>query len=48
MNQGGLEVVKAEMARVNIHILEIGELSWTGLGEFKCIGMFEYTIFFFF
>ena len=35
MNQGGLEVVKAEMARVNIHILEIGELSWTGLGEFN-------------
>ena len=33
MNQGKLEVVKQEMARVNINILEIRELKWTGMGE---------------
>ena len=32
MNQGKLEVVKQEMARVNINILEISELKWTGKG----------------
>ena len=35
MNQGKLEVVKQEMARVNIDILEIGELRWTGMGVFN-------------
>ena len=35
MNQGKLEVVKQEMARVNIDILGIGELKWTGMGEFN-------------
>ena len=35
MNQGKLEVVKQEMARVNIHILGINELKWTGMGEFN-------------
>ena len=35
MNQGKLEVVKQEMARVNVDILEISELKWTGMGEFK-------------
>ena len=35
MNQGKLEVVKQEMARVNIHILGIGELKWTRKGEFN-------------
>ena len=35
MNQGELEVVKQEMARVNINILGIGELKWTGMGEFN-------------
>ena len=35
MNQGKLEVVKHEMARVNIHILGISELKWTGMGEFN-------------
>ena len=35
MNQGKLEVVKQEMARVNIDILEISELKWTGTGEFN-------------
>ena len=33
MNQGKLEVVKQEMARVNINILGISELHWTGMGE---------------
>ena len=33
MNQGKLEVVKQEIARVNIDILEISELKWTGMGE---------------
>ena len=35
MNQGKLKVVKQEMARVNVHILGIGELRWTGMGEFN-------------
>ena len=33
MNQGKLEVVKQEMARVNIDILEISKLKWIGMGE---------------
>ena len=33
VNQGKLEVVKQEMARVNINILGISELKWTGMGE---------------
>ena len=35
MNQGKLEVVKQEMARVNVDILRISELKWTGMGEFN-------------
>jgi len=35
MNQGKFEVVKQEMARVNINIQRINELRWTGMGEFK-------------
>ena len=35
MNQGKLEVVKQEMARVNVRILGISELKWTGMGQFK-------------
>ena len=35
MNQGKLEVVKQEMARVNVDILGISELEWTGMGEFN-------------
>ena len=35
LNQGKLEVVKQEMARVNINILEISELKWIGIGEFN-------------
>ena len=34
MNQGKLEVVKQEMARVNVDILGISELKWTGSGDF--------------
>ena len=35
MNQGKLEVIKQEMARVNIGIVGISELKWTGMGEFN-------------
>ena len=35
MNQGKLEVVKQEMAKVNVNILGISELKWTGKGEFN-------------
>ena len=35
MNQGKLEVVKQEMTRVNIYILGISKLKWTGMGEFN-------------
>ena len=35
MNQGKLEVAKQEMERVNINILGISELKWTGMGEFN-------------
>ena len=35
MNQGKLEVVKQVMARVNVNILRIRELKWTGMGEFN-------------
>ena len=35
MNPGKLEVIKQEMARVNINILGISELKWTGMGDFN-------------
>ena len=35
MNQGKLEVAKQEMSRVNVNILGISELKWTGMGEFN-------------
>ena len=35
LNQGKLEVVKQEMARVNVDILGISEIKWTGMGEFN-------------
>ena len=35
MNQGKLEVIKQEMARVNVDLLGISEPKWTGLGEFN-------------
>ena len=42
MNQGKLEVVKQEMARVNIDILKISKLKWTGMGEFNSDGHYIY------
>ena len=42
MNQGKLEVVNQEMARVNIDILGISELKWTGMGEFNSDDHFIY------
>ena len=35
MNQGKLEVVKQKMARVNVDILGVSKLKWTGMGEFN-------------
>ena len=35
MSQGKLEVVKQEMARMNVNILGISKLRWTGMGEFN-------------
>ena len=43
MNQGKLEVVKQEVARVNMNILGISELKWTGMGEFNSDDHFIYS-----
>ena len=43
MNQGKLEVAKQEMARVNIDILGISELKWTGMGEFNSDDHYVYS-----
>ena len=42
MNQGKLEVVKQEMARVNVDILGISQLKWTGMGEFNSYDYYIY------
>ena len=42
MNQGKLEVVKQERARVNVNILGISKLKWTGMGEFNSDDHFIY------
>ena len=42
MNQGKMEVVKQEMATVNINILGISKLKWTGMGEFNSDDHFIY------
>ena len=42
MNQGKLEVVKLEMARVNVNILGISKLKWTGMGEFNSDNHYVY------
>ena len=42
MNQGKLEVVKQEMARVNVNILGISDLKWTGMGEFNSDDLYIY------
>ena len=44
MNQGKLEVVKQEMARVNFDILGISELIWTGMGEFTQMTIISPTV----
>ena len=43
-NQGKLEVVKQEMARVNVDILGISELKWTGMNEFTQITIISITV----
>ena len=43
MNQGKVEVVKQEMARVNVDILGISELKWTGMGEFNSDDHYIYS-----
>ena len=42
MNQGKLEVVKQEMARVNVDILGISELKWIGMGKFNSYDRYIY------
>ena len=42
MNQGKLEVVKQEMARVNLDILGNSKLKWTGMGEFNSDDLYIY------
>ena len=44
MNQGKLEVIKQEVARVNVIILGISELKWTGMGEFNSDDHYIYTV----
>ena len=44
MNQGKLEVVKQKMATVNVDILGISELKWTGMGEFNSDDHYIYTV----
>ena len=44
MNQGKLEVVKQEMARVNMDIVGINELRWTGMGEFNSDTIISTTV----
>ena len=42
MNQGKLEVVKQKMTRVNINIVRISDLKWTGMGEFNSDDQYIY------
>ena len=44
MNQGKLEVVKQEMSRVNIDVLGISELKWTGMGDFTQMTIISTTV----
>ena len=44
MNQGKLEVVKQEMARVKVDILGISDLKWTGMGEFNSDDIISTTV----
>ena len=43
MNQGKLKVIKQEMARVNVDILGISKLKWTGMGEFNSDDHYIYS-----
>ena len=44
MNQGNLEVVKQEMARLNVDILGISELKWTGMGDLTQMTIISHTV----
>ena len=44
MNQGKLEVIKQEMARVNVNILGISELKWTGMGDLTHMTIISTTV----
>ena len=44
MNQGRLEVVKQEMAKVNVNILGISDLKWTGMGELTQMTIISTTV----
>ena len=44
MNQGKLDVVKQEMVRININILGISGLKWTGMGEFNSDDHYFYIV----
>ena len=44
MSQGKLEMVKQEMARVNINILGISKLKWTGMGDFNSDDIISTTV----
>ena len=44
MNQGKQEVVKQEMVRVNVDVLGISELKWTGMGEFNSMTIISTTV----
>ena len=44
MNQGKLEVIKQEMTRMNVDILGINELRWTGMGEFNSDTIISTTV----
>ena len=43
MNQGKLEVVKQEMARVKVDIVRISKLKWIGMGEFNSVDHYIYS-----
>ena len=44
MNQGKLDMVKQEMARLNINILGISDLKWTGMGKFNSDDHYIYCV----
>ena len=44
MNQGKMEVIKQEMASVNIYILGISELKWTGMGKYAQMAIMSNTV----